>query len=136
TPIKLPILGIAVMFFGALVNFIVARMISQKAEETKSMAMKSNALHLLTDVYTSLGVAVSLILVSITDWYFLDPVIGIVLAIYISIEAYKLMKESFPPLLDASLTQQEEQTIKTIIDRFSKDFIEIHDFRTSRSGPN
>ena len=58
--------------------------------------MKSNALHLLTDVYTSLGVAISLLLVSITEWYFLDPIIGIILAVYIITEAFELMKESFP----------------------------------------
>ncbi|MFC0653175.1 cation diffusion facilitator family transporter, partial [Lederbergia wuyishanensis] len=55
-PVKLPFLGILVMLFGALVNFIVSKTISKTAEKTKSMAMKSNALHLMTDVFTSLGV--------------------------------------------------------------------------------
>lgn len=73
------------------------------------MAMKSNALHLFTDVYTSLGVAVSLLLFHLIGWQFLYPMIGIILAIYIIIEVYKLMKESFPPLLDASLSEGEEK---------------------------
>ncbi|MBS4201751.1 cation transporter [Bacillus sp. FJAT-49732] len=135
-PIKLPMLGILVMLFGALVNLVVSKIISRTAKKTKSMAMKSNALHLLTDVYTSLGVAASLLLVSITGWHFLDPIIGIALAIYIMIEAYKLMKESFPPLLDASLSQNEEEEILKIIRFYKKEFIEYHDFRTRRSGPN
>lgn len=135
-PIKLPFLGILVMLFGALVNFIVSKIISRTAKKTKSMAMKSNALHLLTDVYTSLGVAVSLFLVNITGWHFLDPIIGIVLAIYIIIEAYKLLKESFPPLLDASLSESEEEIILKTINSYKKEFIEYHDFRTRRSGPS
>ncbi|MBS4194655.1 cation diffusion facilitator family transporter [Lederbergia citri] len=136
SPIKLPTLGILVMLFGALVNFFVSKIISNTARKTKSIAMKSNALHLLTDVFTSLGVAISLILVNITGWHFLDPIIGIVLAIYIMFEAYKLMKESFPPLLDASLSVEEEAIILNVINSYKKEFIEFHDFRTRRSGPS
>ncbi|MCJ8009838.1 cation diffusion facilitator family transporter [Lederbergia wuyishanensis] len=135
-PLKLPFLGILVMLFGALVNFIVSKTISKTAEKTKSMAMKSNALHLMTDVFTSLGVAISLLLVSITGWHFLDPIIGIALAIYIIFEANKLMKESFPPLLDASLSLEEEELIVKIIRTYKNEFIEFHDFRTRRSGPS
>lgn len=57
--------------------------------------MKSNALHLYTDVFTSLGIALSLFLVYITGWLWLDPVIAILTAFYIMYEAYKLLKESF-----------------------------------------
>lgn len=108
-PIHLPFLGIVVMLIGALINFVVSRIVNRTAEKTNSIAMKSNALHLLTDVYTSLGVAISLLLVSITEWYFLDPIIGIILAVYIMTEAFELMKKSFPPLIDARLLPVEEQ---------------------------
>ncbi|MBU8909581.1 cation diffusion facilitator family transporter, partial [Desertibacillus haloalkaliphilus] len=82
-PVKLPVLGIVVMLIGALINFVVSRVVNKEAERVHSVAMKSNALHLLTDVFTSLGVAISLLLVALTDWYFLDPIIGMVLALYI-----------------------------------------------------
>ncbi|MBA5760265.1 cation transporter, partial [Escherichia coli] len=73
-----------------------------------SVAMKSNALHLYTDVFTSLGIALSLFLVYITGWLWLDPVIAILTAFYIMYEAYKLLKESFPPLMDKRLSADEE----------------------------
>ncbi len=133
-PVKLPVLGIGVMLIGALINFVVSRVVNKEAEQVHSVAMKSNALHLLTDVYTSLGVAFSLLLVALTDWYFLDPIIGMVLALFIMREAFKLMKEAFPPLVDARLTPEEEQAIEAIIQGFSQEFIEYHDFRTRRSG--
>ncbi|MEY9975448.1 cation diffusion facilitator family transporter [Lysinibacillus sp. RC79] len=134
TPIKLPVLGILVMLFGALINFVVSRIVYRTAKNTNSVAMKSNALHLLTDVYTSLGVALSLLIVHLTGWYILDPIIGILLACIIMVEAFKLMKEAFPPLLDARLSKEEEEQIIQIIESFKDEYIEYHDFRTRRSG--
>lgn len=134
TPIKLPVLGILVMLLGALINFVVSRIVYRTAKNINSVAMKSNALHLLTDVYTSLGVALSLLIVHLTGWYILDPIIGIILACYIMIEAFKLMKEAFPPLLDARLSKEEEEQIIQIIESFKDEYIEYHDFRTRRSG--
>ncbi|MFJ8087425.1 cation diffusion facilitator family transporter [Lysinibacillus sp. Ag94] len=134
TPIKLPVLGILVMLFGALINFFVSRIVYRTAKNTNSVAMKSNALHLLTDVYTSLGVALSLLIVHLTGWYILDPIIGILLASYIMMEAFKLMKETFPPLMDARLSMEEEEQIIQIIESFKDEYIEYHDFRTRRSG--
>ncbi|OMD08547.1 cation diffusion facilitator family transporter [Paenibacillus odorifer] len=135
TAIELPFLGIIVMVVGAGINYMVSRKVKKKADELHSVAMKSNALHLLTDVFTSLGVAFSLLLVTLTGWTILDPVIGIVLALYIMGEAYKLLKESFPPLLDARLTEAEENEILHVIKLFQGRYIEFHDFRTRRSGP-
>ncbi|KOP72386.1 cation transporter [Lysinibacillus sp. FJAT-14745] len=134
TPIKLPVLGILVMLFGALINFFVSRIVYRTAKNTNSVAMKSNALHLLTDVYTSLGVALSLLIVHLTGWYILDPIIGIILACYIMLEAFKLMKETFPPLMDARISKEEEEQIIQIIESFKDEYIEYHDFRTRRSG--
>ncbi|MFF2017464.1 cation diffusion facilitator family transporter [Paenibacillus sp. NPDC058177] len=135
TEIALPFLGILVMVVGGGVNFVVSLKVKKKAEELHSVAMKSNALHLLTDVFTSLGVAFSLLLVTLTGWTILDPVIGIVLALYIMREAFKLLKESFPPLIDARLAEEEENEIMRLIESFQERYIEFHDFRTRRSGP-
>ncbi|WP_372828748.1 MULTISPECIES: cation transporter dimerization domain-containing protein [unclassified Paenibacillus] len=45
------------------------------------------------------------------------------------------MNQTFPPLIDARLSETEEEGILSIIHLFEKDFIEIHDFRTRQSGP-
>ncbi|MDT2046558.1 cation diffusion facilitator family transporter [Bacillus sp. 1780r2a1] len=133
-PIKLPLLAIGVMLLGALINFVVSRIVNKEATRINSVAMKSNAFHLLTDVYTSLGVGLSLILVALTDWTFLDPIIGIALALYIMIEATKLMKEAFPPLLDARLNKNEEEEVLAAIRTFQSEYIEIQSFKTRRAG--
>lgn len=132
--IRFPALGIAVMLFGAIVNIIVSRIIKRSAIKANSVAMKSNALHLYTDVFTSLGIALSLFLVYITGWLWLDPVIAILTAFYIMYEAFKLLKESFPPLMDKRLSDNEEEAIKKIILAHKNKFIEFHDFRSRRAG--
>lgn len=133
--IRLPMLGVAVMLFGAGANLVVGRIVKRAGEQMNSVAMRSNALHLLTDVYSSLGVAVSLILVSITNFHILDPLIGIAIAIYIMKEAYSLGKESFLPLLDTRLDKEEEKQVREIIESYKQEYLEYHAFRTRRSGP-
>lgn len=132
--ITLPFLGIGVMLLGALVNGIVGMIVKRAAEKAGSVAMKSNALHLTTDVLTSLGVAISLLLVHYTGLLWLDPVIGMLTAVYIMYEATLLLKESFPPLMDSRLSQKEEQLIEETINSYHAHFIDYHDFRTRKAG--
>ncbi|MFX3624827.1 MAG: cation diffusion facilitator family transporter [Ectobacillus sp.] len=134
TPIQLPWLGIGAMLIGAGLNFIVGKKVQKVGEETKSVAMKSNALHLLTDVYSSLGVAASLLLVTITNWTILDPIIGIAIALYIIREAFHLVKEAFHPLVDTGLSDAEEKTIREVLKSYKHRYIEYHDLRTRRAG--
>ncbi len=133
-PIQLPLLGVAVMLLGAAINLVVGLKVKQVGEKIDSVAMRSNALHLLTDVFSSLGVAVSLLLVTLTNFTIIDPMIGIAIAIYIMKEAYQLGKQSFTPLLDASLSEEEKNTIRKIIESYQEEFIEYHDLRTRRAG--
>lgn len=132
--IRLPGLGIGVMLLGATMNLVISMIIKRAAIKQNSVAMKSNALHLYTDVFTSVGIAFSLFLVYLTGWLWLDPVIAIITAIYIMYEAWQLLKESFPPLMDERLSLDEEKEIKRIIESYSDNYIEFHDFRSRRAG--
>jgi len=134
SPIKLPFIGVFVMLLGALINWRVGKKVQKVGEETHSVAMQSNALHLLTDVYSSLGVAASLILVSLTGWDILDALIGIGIAVYIMKESIELGKKSFTPLLDTGLSSNEIIQIEQVLLNFKSQYIEYHDLRTRRSG--
>lgn len=134
SPIHMPALAIAAMLLGGGINFAIGRIVQKAGKKHHSVAMSSNALHLLTDVYSSLGVAASLIIVSATNLYILDPLIGIAIALYIMKEAYQLGKKSFLPLLDTRLSKEEVQLIHQILDNYKHEFIEYHDLRTRRSG--
>ncbi len=122
------------MVIGAAINFVVSKIVGRSAEKTNSIAMKSNALHLLTDVYTSLGVARVCCLQH--HWMaFYRSNHRNCISLYIMIEAFKLMKESFPPLMDARLSPDEESKLLQIIQSYQDEYIEFHDFRSRRSGP-
>jgi cation diffusion facilitator family transporter len=134
-PIRLPFLGVLVMLAGAGINFAVGTWIKRIGTETKSVAMRSNALHLLTDVFSSLGVGLSLLLVHWTGWKMLDPLIGLSIALYIMKEALVLGRESFLPLVDVSLSEEEKERIRDILNMYQQEYIEYHHLRTRRSGP-
>lgn len=127
-------IGIAVMFISAVTNFFVSRKLNAVAKETESLALEADALHLSTDVYTSLGVFAGLILIRITDLHILDPIIAIFIAVFIIKAAYDLTKNSISGLVDAGLSEKEEIIIKKIITEHYSNFIEFHKLRTRKSG--
>lgn len=126
--------GIAVMFVSGILNFFVSRKLYKVAKETDSLAIEADALHLSADVYTSIGVFVGLILIRITDLHILDPIIAILVAIFIMKAAYSLTKNSIGGLVDIKLSEEEEITIKKIISEHYSKFVEFHNFRTRKSG--
>jgi len=127
-------LGITVMMISAIVNFFVSRRLYKVAKETDSIALEADALHLKTDVYTSLGVALGLLLIYITKIQVLDPIIAIVVALFIIREAFELLKRSFTPLLDSKLPDEDIRAIQEIIQTHSKGCTSFHKFRTRKSG--
>jgi cation diffusion facilitator family transporter len=119
------------MAVSAVVNILVSRKLYKVAKKTDSIALEADALHLKTDVYTSLGVAVGLLLLWITGWHLLDPLVAIAVALLILWESYKLMKNAFSPLVDTSLSAEENQIIREEISRRGFSF---HKLRTRKSG--
>jgi len=131
SPVEKVAIGAAVMAVSAVVNILVSRKLYKVAKKTDSIALEADALHLKTDVYTSLGVAVGLLLLWITGWHLLDPLVAIAVALLILWESYKLMKNAFSPLVDTSLSAEENQIIREEISRRGFSF---HKLRTRKSG--
>lgn len=129
-------LGILVMGVSAGVNIIVSRRLMEVARQTDSIALESDAIHLKTDVYTSAGVCAGLILIRLTGWNILDPLIGICVAVVILKAAYGLIKRSYMSLMDYQLTESEMETIRGIICRHGMYYADYHALRTRRAGPD
>ncbi len=108
-------LAAGVMFFSALINFFVSRKLYKVAKETNSIALEADALHLKADVYTSLGVGVGILLIWISGFSILDPLIAIAVALFILKEAYHLIIKAFNPLIDARIEQKEIDKISNLI---------------------
>lgn len=126
--------AIGVMLGAALVNVFVSRKLYQVAREEDSMALEADALHLKTDVYTSLGVALGLLLIKLTGLTILDPIVAILVALLIIKEAWELCSNAVNFLLDTKLTDEEEERIVAIINRYSDKFRDFHKLKTRKSG--
>jgi len=133
--------GVAVMLFSTLVNMIVSKMLFRVARETDSVALEADAWHLRTDVYTSAGVTVSLVLIWAGEkvfpgrqFYWLDPVAAIAVALLIFKAAFDLVITSGRDLLDSRLPDQEEEWIVGIIKEHRSDVHGFHDLRTRKAG--
>jgi cation diffusion facilitator family transporter len=126
--------GFAVMFTSALVNTIVARKLYKTAKLTDSVALEADALHLKTDVYTSIGVGVGLVLIMITGYQILDPIIAIIVALFIIFESFVLLKKAYSPLLDTTLPEDDLAVIHNTLSKFVKEDTNYHQLRTRKSG--
>jgi cation diffusion facilitator family transporter len=125
------LIGSAVMVVSSVVNFIVSRKLYKVAKETNSLALEADALHLKTDVYTSLGVAIGLGLIILTGITWLDPVVAILVALFIVKESYHLLSKAFTPLLDTAWGEHE---ITELEGRLSELNVKYHDLRTRVAG--
>lgn len=124
-------IGSIVMGISACVNFVISRRLYKVAKGTDSIALEADALHLKTDVYTSAGVAAGLLLIAITGWVILDPIIAILVALMILKESYVLLLAAFSPLIDSSLSEEENTIIR---DEIIKRNLSFHNLRTRKSG--
>ena len=135
-PVKLHAteVGIIVMLFSGIVNYIVSTSLLKGAKKYDSLALEADGLHLLTDVYTSIGVMAGLIVVYITNAVILDPIIAIITALVIIKAAWDMTSKSFKDLLDCKLPQEEVEIIKKVINEHSTEFVSYHKLRTRKSG--
>ncbi|MHB8125149.1 MAG: cation diffusion facilitator family transporter [Desulfitobacteriaceae bacterium] len=127
-------LGLIVMGISVVVNTIVSTMLLRVAKKTDSVALEADGLHLRTDVYTSAGVFIGLLLMKITGWTMFDPLVAIGVALLIFKTAFDLIKEAFMPLVDVSLPSAEHEIIIDIINSHSLNIVEFHNLRTRRAG--
>ena len=126
--------GIAVMGISALVNIAVSRKLMKVARETDSAALEADALHLSTDVWTSVGVLAGLVLIRVTGISLLDPVVAILVAVLIIHAAWELVRRSTRDLADASLPEEELGKIRAIVSQHRDKYVEFHGLRARKAG--
>jgi len=126
--------GIVVMGISGIINYYVSSCLMKVAKETESIALESDAWHLRTDVYTSIGIMAGLILIKLTGILILDQLFAFGVAVIIMRAAYDLTERSFGDLTDRRLSDDEEEQIRTILCDHATDFTNFHALRTRRSG--
>ncbi len=138
-PIEHLELGVAVMLVSGIVNTVVSRILYRVAHQEQSVALEADALHLKTDVYSSVGVAGGLLIIVLLTrafhlpWaYYLDPVVAMVIALLIVFESWKMLRKAFGPLLDTSISPEELAAVESSVARHPQ--TALHSVRTRRAG--
>ena len=127
-------IGIVVMGISAAVNLYVSRRIMAVAKRAESIALEADAYHLTTDVYTSIGVFIGLLLIKVTGNSIFDPVMAIIVGIIILKASYDLTRRSVSGIMDVKLSDKEEEIIKSIIHDHYSQYAEYHNLRSRMSG--
>ncbi len=127
-------LGIVVMVISVVANFYISQRLLVTAKRTESVALEADAWHLRTDVFTSLGILAGLVIIRFTGLKILDPIMAIIVALFILRTAVVLTWKSARDLIDVRLPAAEENKIKTIIQKYSGSYFDFHEMRTRKAG--
>ncbi|KZL21765.1 Ferrous-iron efflux pump FieF [Pseudovibrio axinellae] len=126
--------GIALNFLSSVINCVWAMALMRIGKVHRSPALQADARHILTDVYTSVGVLVGIALVWATGWQMFDPILAGIVALNIMWSGWKLMRESVGGLMDEAAPEEEQIAIRALISKFGDGALEAHDLRTRHAG--
>ena len=127
-------LGIALTVFSGLINLGLAQMLIRKGRQFNSITMEGDGRHLLTDVYSSVGLIAGLIIIYFTGLLWLDNLIAIAFGIFIIFNGYKLLRDSISGIMDEADLQLINKVIKILNDNRRKNWMDIHNLRIIKYG--
>ncbi|MCC7369474.1 MAG: cation transporter [Chloroflexi bacterium] len=127
-------LGLAVSCVASLVNLVVAMRLHQAARAYHSITLEADAKHLMTDVWTSVGVLIGVGAVWATGWLWLDPLVALAVGVNIVWSGWHLVRRSVLGLLDTAIIPQERAKLDGILGRYRPQGIEFHAIRTRQAG--
>ncbi len=133
-PVQAALIGLGVAVAATIVNFVTARILMIVGHKSRSITLEADAHHLLTDVWTSIGVITAVALVWLTGWLWLDPTIALLVAANIVWTGWHLMRRSAAGLMDASLPAVELEQIEAILASYRRQGLEFHALRTRQAG--
>ena len=132
-PLEAAGLGLAVSVAASAINLAVARILLRAGQRHRSIALTADGHHLMTDVWTSAGVVLGVLLVALTGWHRLDALLAIAVALNVLWTGRALMRESIAGLMDAALPEEELAQLQAVLDEFRAEGIGFHALRTRRS---
>jgi cation diffusion facilitator family transporter len=127
-------IGLGFSALSTLINFLVARTLSRAAKAHRSVALDGDARHLMTDVWTSLGVIAAVALVAATGWLWLDPLIAMAVGANILREATRLVRGAARGLMDQALPEEDLRVVREILAAFAPHGVSYAHLRTRLAG--
>lgn len=134
-PLDHPGLGLVLSAIAAVINLVVGLVLVRVGSEHRSLTVEADGRHLLTDVWTSVGVLVAVALNAILDMPVIDPLIALFVGVNVLVVGYRLLRRSVFGLLDGALPEQDAERIMSILRRHcEEDLVEFGSVRTRESG--
>jgi cation diffusion facilitator family transporter len=129
--INVPVLGLALSGAATAINLSVSLAMIRAGRRLGSIAVEADGRHLMTDVWTSVGVIAGVALTAATGWLILDPLIALAVALNIIWTGVVLMRRSFAGLLDAAIPDEEAALIEKIFNEYRQRYgVDFHALRT------
>ncbi len=127
-------IGTSVALLASVINLVVARVLLRAARRHGSIALEADAKHLMTDVWTSVGVVAGLGAAEITGWDVLDPLLALAVTANILYIGGSLLRRSAMGLLDTGLSSELRTRILDVLDEFEGRGVRYHALRTRQAG--
>ena len=128
-------IGLALSAVAAAINLGVGLLLLKVGKQHDSIVLEADGHHLMTDVWTSVGIFVAIAIVGFTGWIVLDPIIALVVAGSIGWTGYKLIRRSVLGLMDTVIDEESAEKATQILDGYKQKLgIDYHAFRTRKSG--
>lgn len=127
-------LGLAVSVIAALVNLAVALVVLRAGRKHNSITLEANAHHLLTDVWTSVGVVAGVGIVALTGWQRLDPLVALLVAMNIVWTGVRIVRRSILGLMDTALSAEDMAAVRKVLEGYTTDGVQFHALLTRQAG--
>jgi cation diffusion facilitator family transporter len=131
-----PLMGLAINAGASLINGLWAMILIRNGRRHRSPALVADGRHLMTDVVSSVGVLIGVALAFATGWWWLDPVMALLVALNILWSGWVVIRGSLSGLMDEAVSDEEMATIRRVISDAASDdaALEAHDLRTRHAG--
>lgn len=126
--------GLVLTLASGALNFAVSVVLRRAGERYESIALRADARHLMTDVWTSIGVVVGVGAVAVTGWRSLDPIVALLVAGNIIWAGVHIARESVFGLMDTALPPGEQQILNSILEPYAQGGVAYHALRTRQAG--
>ncbi|HEY5731201.1 MAG TPA: cation diffusion facilitator family transporter [Anaerolineales bacterium] len=126
-------IGLGVSLLASVINWAVARRLMVEGKKRSSISLEADAHHLMTDVWTSIGVIGGVAIAGFTGWNFLDPIVAILVALNIVWTGFQLVRRSVSGLMDEALPENEQKIIHDVMEKYRKAGIDFHALRTRQA---
>lgn len=127
-------LGLAVSVLASLVNLVVALLLLRVGRRRNSITLEANAQHLLTDVWTSVGVVGGVAAVALTGWQRLDPIVALGVAANIIWTGVGIVRRSTAGLMDSALSAEDRAAVERVLQTHQKSGAQFHKLQTRQAG--